>query len=415
VGSIEWTGRSDWNPIRGCSLTSPGCRNCYAMRMASRFSGPGQPFEGYAADGKWTGRVELRPERLGLPLSWRAPSRVFVNSMSDLFHENLSDEDIATVFGAMSLAPWHTFQVLTKRADRMAAWFKKATHENCAAAFVARADSTIIAERTFNRALNREMHVGWPWPLPNVHLGVSVESSDYLHRVDDLMRCPAAVRFLSLEPLLSPIELPRFIKLGRPVGSDVVWLDDHKFASVSGMRPVAAGSGVHRVYLNKNGARSVAVTCGDCHGKGCPGENPYPCRSGKTSLGIKPDECTDLGLGVDWVIVGGESGAGARPMHPSWVRSIRDQCKSAGVPFFFKQWGEFVDGSVRDAPGYAVLSDGTSCVFTKDACEALASEHRGEWGRFSPTHMARVGKKAAGALLDGREHREFPLTKGAES
>jgi protein gp37 len=208
---IEWTDAT-WNPVTGCDKVSPGCKHCYAERMALRLQAMGQPNyrNGFA--------VTLQPQMLDLPLRWRAPRAIFVNSMSDLFHERVPLEYVQSVFDVMRHAWWHRFQVLTKRAERLA-------------------------------ALDRDLD----WPA-NVWMGVSVESARYVARIDGLRATRAAVRFLSLEPLLGPL-----------------------------------------VEL-------------------------------------------DLG-GIDWVIVGGESGPGSRPMDPDWVTSIRDQCRAAGVAFFFKQWG----------------------------------------------------------------------------
>jgi protein gp37 len=208
---IEWT-ESTWNPVTGCAKISPGCKHCYAERMAIRLRAMGQP--NYERGFK----VTLQEHMLELPLTWRKPQTVFVNSMSDLFHKEVPDAFIRRVFDIMSRASWHTFQVLTKRAERM---------------------------KTLGRNLE--------WP-DNVWAGVSVESRDYLQRIDHLRSVPARVRFISFEPLLK-------------------------------------------------------------------------------SLGE-----IDL-TAIDWVIVGGESGPGARPMEESWVVEIREQCLAAGVPFFFKQWG----------------------------------------------------------------------------
>lgn len=221
VTSIEWT-ETTWNPVRGCARISPGCERCYAERMAHRFSGPGMPYEGLTRASKrgpkWTGRVKLVHESIREPLGWRQPRVVFVNSMSDLFHDDVPDEFIAAVFETMARASIHTFQVLTKRADRL----------------------LTIAPRL-------------PWPA-NVWMGVSVESAAYRWRIDRLRETGAAIKFLSLEPLLGPLP--------------------------------------------------------------------------------------DLDLrGIDWAIVGGESGPGARPMERAWVRDLRRQCRDAQVPFFFKQWG----------------------------------------------------------------------------
>ena len=221
--SIEWTD-STWNPVRGCTKVSPGCKHCYAETFSERFRGvPGHPFEqGFD--------LRLVESALELPLRWRAPRRVFVNSMSDLFHEDVPETFIRRVFEVMRQASQHQFQVLTKRSSRM---------------------TEIAAQLVVP---------------PNVWMGVSVESQDYTGRVDDLRQVRAEVRFLSVEPLLGPIH--------------------------------------------------------------------------------------DLDLrGVHWVIVGGESGAHARPMEAQWVRVIRDRCERARVPFFFKQWGgvrKRVTGRVLD-------------------------------------------------------------------
>ena len=219
---IEWT-EATWNPVAGCSVLSPGCTNCYAMRMAERLELMGQPkYAGLTrrsgGRAKWTGRVTLDEAALDHPRKWRRGRRIFVNSMSDLFHEDVPLAFVRRVFAVMSETPQHSYQLLTKRAERL----------------------ELLAGELL-----------WPG---NVWMGVSVESQDYTWRINHLRRVPAAVRFLSIEPLLGAIE--------------------------------------------------------------------------------------DLDLtGIDWVIVGGESGPGARPMSEEWVRSLRDQCVDAGVSFHFKQWG----------------------------------------------------------------------------
>lgn len=310
---IEWTDAT-WNPVRGCSRVSEGCRHCYAEQIAARFSGPGQPYEGLAdrakSGSKWTGKVRLIEEALDQPLRWRRPRRIFVNSMSDLFHENLPDEAIDRVFAVMALAPQHTFQVLTKRPDRMLEWS--------------------LRNATGGRIFHLAGELGKPqsgaWPRPNIWLGVSVEDQRAAdERIPLLLQTPAAKRFLSCEPLLGPVDLSRCGKHYTGSGPLHLWKTDLE------------GNGGWR---QQHGAKT--------------GEDP-------------PE--------IDWVIAGGESRSGARPMHPDWARSLRDQCAAAGVPFFFKQWGEYLpDDPAPDAH----------------------------------TAMRRVGKKAAGARLDGREHREFP-------
>jgi len=209
--SIEWTG-STWNPVTGCSKISTGCRNCYAERMARRLQAMGQPNyrNGFG--------VTLHPHVVDLPLTWKTPRTIFVNSMSDLFHEKVPDAFIQEIFGVMVKAKWHRFQVLTKRSERLL-----------------------------------ELSAVLPWTR-NIWMGVTVEDGNVIDRIDHLRKTGAAVKFLSIEPLLGPLP--------------------------------------------------------------------------------------ELNLaGIDWVIVGGESGPGARYMDPSWVTDIQGQCVGAGVPFFFKQWG----------------------------------------------------------------------------
>ncbi len=209
--NIEWT-EVTWNPVTGCNKVSPGCKFCYAEVMARRLKGMGQ------ANYKNGFKLTLQPHMLDRPLSWRQPRTIFVNSMSDLFHDDVPLEYIQRVFGVMKQAHWHQYQVLTKRAERLEALAPKL-----------------------------------PWP-DNLWMGVSVENADYQFRIDHLRRTPAVLKFLSLEPLIGPLP---------------------------------------NLHLQE----------------------------------------------IDWVIVGGESGRRPRPVNEEWVTDIRDQCMSADVPFFFKQWG----------------------------------------------------------------------------
>jgi protein gp37 len=217
--SIEWTDAT-WNPVTACTKISPGCKHCYAERMAKRLKAMGQ--RNYANGFELT----LQPQMLDLPLKWRRPSQIFVNSMSDLFHDDVPLTYIKKVFDVMRRAHWHQYQVLTKRSERL--------HD--------------LADQ-----------LSWQ---PHIWIGVSIESNEYVYRADHLRQTGAHVKFLSLEPLLSPL----------------------------------------------------------------------------SHLDLR---------GIDWVIVGGESGAGARPMRPGWVREIRQKCLRIGVPFFFKQWG----GTVKSRTG----------------------------------------------------------------
>jgi protein gp37 len=292
--SIEWTDRT-WNPVRGCSRISEGCRNCYAEGVARRFSGPGLAYEGLADAGGWTRKVRLVPEALEEPLRWRKPQRIFVSSMSDLFHEDVPHTFIVEVFAIMALARWHVFQVLTKRAEGMrdtvaSAPFQREVIESAYA----------LAADWNGRRLRRRDEVGFHgigWPLPNVHLGVSVEDQGTAdERIPLLLQTPAAVQFVSVEPLLGEVIL-------REAWLHGAWIE----CPLEGRRELGL-------------ATDAENPCA-----GCPG------------WGI---ECgAERGPAVDWVIVGGESGPRARPCDVAWIRSIVEQCRAAGVPCFTKQLG----------------------------------------------------------------------------
>jgi protein gp37 len=216
---IQWTDAT-WNPVRGCSKVSAGCTNCYAERQLARFSGPGQYARGFVEGGRWTGRVELMRDKLDVPLRWRRPRRVFVNSTSDLFHESLSFEDIAEVFLVMDCEPArkHTFQILTKRPARAREFFRYWQEGN-------------LYPLAGNEQLGSDVHE-WRWPLRNVWLGVSVEdqaSADA--RVPELLHCPAVVRFLSVEPLLESVDLSAATE-------GIIYTKDGRLDRTEGLRPV---------------------------------------------------------------------------------------------------------------------------------------------------------------------------------
>ncbi|MFI7644152.1 DUF5131 family protein [Nonomuraea sp. NPDC049400] len=272
--SIEWTDTT-WNPTTGCDKISAGCDNCYALTLARRLKAMGQAKYQTDGDPRTSGPgfgLAVHEDTLTTPFTWRKPRKVFVNSMSDLFHAKVPLDFVRRVFEVIEATPQHTYQVLTKRASRLPR----------------------VADKL-------------PWP-PNLWMGVSVEDASQLHRIDDLRKVPAEVGFLSCEPLIGPLG--------------------------------------------------------------------------------------DLDLaGIHWMIVGGESGPRARPMHPDWARSLRDQCARAGVPFFFKQWGSWAPsgwhGIGRPLPG---------SVFVGDPIDEFG--HRVE--------MARVAKKSEMRELDGRTWDEFP-------
>lgn len=271
---IEWA-TAVWNPVTGCTKVSEGCRNCYAEGIANRFWG----------ERKFTD-IRCHEDRLNQPETWKKGQRIFVNSMSDLFHPDVPYDFIVDVFATMNANRQHTFIVLTKRPDRY-----------------------------------YQLVRGTLMPIPNVWIGVSVENQKAAdERIPVLLKSPAAVRFVSCEPLLGNVNLKGFYKNG-------MWVD---------------------------------------------GQNR-----------------------IDWVIVGGESGTRARPMHPNWVRSIRDQCQEANVPFFFKQWGEWQLTDEREE----MKQDGNERLTSIDVPGAIG---------YNKAWFRRVGKKNAGRVLDGRTWDEYP-------
>src|SRR6185437_14749498 len=246
--AIEWTDAT-WNPVRGCERISPGCVNCYAERTAMRFSGKGQPYEWLVqitnGHPRWTGKISCIPEKLKEPLGWKQPRRVFVNSMSDLFHDGVPEEFINRVFAVMALACRHTFQVLTKRPDRMLREMMRLAKN---------IKPLEEAARELGYTFKFQDHSLLPWPIPNVWLGVSVESQKYAdERIPLLLQTPAAIRFLSVEPLLESVDIRRYLR------------------------------------------------CTECGGDGFQ-DYGVPCFCGGER-------------GVDLVICGGESGPGARPFN----------------------------------------------------------------------------------------------------
>lgn len=309
TSQIEWTDAT-WNPTRGCARVSPGCKHCYAERFAARFAGDGMPYNGLvklgsrvvkrefangdvelkkvALEARWTGAARFVPEMLDQPIRWKKPRRIFVNSMSDLFHEDVTDDDIAAVFGVMAACSQHTFQILTKRAERMHAWFSKLN----VAAVIDRnanlADDALLpfmsrAQRAALLAPGRGLQT---WPLSNVWLGVSVEDQTRLaERVPLLLSTPAALRFVSAEPLLGKLDFD---------------VDCEAHESIEGL---------YRVNFLNGRNRDMG----------------RPCRNVSR---------------LDWVIVGGESGSGSRPFHLEWARSIVTQCREARAHVFVKQMGD---------------------------------------------------------------------------
>lgn len=320
---IEWA-EETWNPITGCTPISEGCQNCYARRMAKRLAGRcGYPFENPF-------KVTLHPDKLEQPLRWKKPRMIFVCSMGDLFHKDVPFDQISQVFDVMCSWRWptkeaecsgdaslledpgHTFMVLTKRPERIPEWLSWL-------GLYWPGDSPV------NINLEAEGHFG-----KHIWFGVTAENQARAdERIPILLQIPAAVRFVSVEPMLGPVDL---------LSND---------------------------YLGG------CINCEVCL------DNP------KTCINRAQDRK------IDWVICGGETGPGARPMHPDWVRSLRDQCQAAGVPFFFKSWGEWMYVH-PERPAYQFSNPPSKCATIEDM-------------RFY-----RIGKKAAGRLLDGQEWNQYP-------
>ena len=318
--AIEWCD-STWHPTVGCSVVSPGCTNCYAMKMAHRIEAmhPGSHYAGLTrmvnGQAVWTGEVRAAPSRIfTAPMRWRKPKRVFVNSMSDLFHSDVPDEVIDSVFAVMALAPQHTFQVLTKHPARMREWFFERWQPTPARTIcglhipaggesgrmnqIEQACEPLMDQFGLNNTDRDELWtphgkclaMEWTWPLSNVWLGVSAEDQARAdERIPDLLATPAAVRFVSAEPLLGPVDLTML--------------------HYDGVTNINALAGTHGMTFSA--------------------------------------DCAQL----DWVIVGGESGPNARPSSIKWARSIVAQCKAAGVKIFVKQLGSNTGLNLRDRNG----------------------------------------------------------------
>lgn len=342
--NIEWADRV-WNPTTGCDRVSPGCDHCYALTMAKRLKGMGAAKYQRDGDPRTSGpgfAATHHSETVGDPLRWRKPARVFVNSMSDLFHDDIPDGFIAAVWATMTRCPQHTFMVLTKRHARMRSLLSSEAFE----------------AEVFDRCEGE--HYGYfGLPLPNVWLGVSAENQQWADiRIPALLETPAAVRFVSAEPLLGYIDL---------------------FGDVENPGPAIVRTGVQ--------------TRPD--GPWGPAEYDY-----------------DDQVGIDWVIAGGESGPGARPMHPNWARGLRDQCQTAGVAFLFKQRGEWTWNEAGEfrmptkpfTDRVAVMHGAGMMAMTKGNAFNPFERGHPHW----VTRIERVGKARAGRELDGRTWDEFP-------
>ena len=356
--SIEWT-ESTWNPIRGCSKVSPECSNCYAETIATRYSGAGCPFSGVIKNAHWNNKIELVPHKLREPFTWHKPRMIFTGSMTDIFHKDVPDEYLDKMFCIMAMAPWHTFQVLTKRSERMkeylTALYNGQRRLGDQLKHVIResdphgdnAVTRIALARAFDKLAGAFEKTSSPYtkygPFQNIWCGVSIGSNDYKKRGEDLIQTPAACRFISYEPALGPLDLSGLIE-----GN----FDSEEFPS------------------------------------------------------------------INWVICGGESGPGARPMHPDWAESVRDQCLEHGVNFFFKQWGCWSPWPEHGAK---------KLVYGKNRIQIATSGYINERyysideGGMYDRCMYRTKKKVAGRLLPywkaghrskkAREWRQMPKFK----
>ncbi len=317
MSKIEWTEQT-WNPIIGCSKTSEGCANCYAEKTAARLARIETTayYGEVVEDGQWNGKTAFIDSQMRKPLDRKKPTLYFVGSMTDLFHSKTAIQHVNRVFWTMGFCSQHRFIVLTKRPEMMQMYMG--------------------FQKDFCERYN------FTYPLPNVILGVTAENQEQADkRIPILLDTPAAARFVSIEPMLGPVDLTAI--MGNRFGE--IW----------------------------------------------------------NTLDTEWDEnaCKN-GPALDWVICGGESGPGARPIHPDWARSLRDQCKEAGVPFFFKQWGEWSpDGWVHAGTRF----DDRHVTFNNryEICHS-----RKDFTHNCNFTMKKVGKKSAGNVLGGQLHEEYP-------
>lgn len=370
--NIEWTDAT-WTIVQGCDPVSQGCVGCYVVPLLWRLmhnpnpkiSGPLQGLiekhVNLAGEEilRFTGKVALREDRLTWPLQWREPRTIFVPSHGDLFHKDVPDWFIDKVFAVMALCPQHMFQVLTKRAARVRDYLTRVratmggtplgAYELIYNAMGRLGEEGLIERHPYRKILPN----GMSWPLRNVWLGVSCERQEEAdERIPLLLQTPAAIRFISAEPLLGPLDIRRYLRA-------------------------------------REDAMAAADAAGAMDWPGC----------GQAMAASQ--------AGLHWVIVGGESGQNARPMSIQWAREIRDQCVTANVSFFFKQWGEWAPAGLipSETPGRFAFGD-----YEDDRSRMMeVARYPRQFTKFGARSVVkRVGKKAAGRLLDGREWNEMP-------
>jgi len=402
MSKIEWTDVT-WNPLAGCTPISPGCTHCYAATMAKRLEAMGNAKYIGTAERRgdvdvFTGRINLDEGSLMDPLAWKKPRMVFVNSMSDLFHEAVPFEFVDKVFAVMASCGQHAFQVLTKRPGRMAEYLRRVSalgpvHQNYYTSglidFYSRHSVDLTRPYQVPAAPTPELRFLYDsangidpktriedrkhsmpechwrkWPLDNVWLGTSCEDQRRAdERIPHLLQCPAVVRFISAEPLVGPINLQRSCTIACPNN-----------------RQCQVDERSHHRIVRDSSEGGMWVECA----------------------------CSRLNH-LNWVICGGESGHGARPMHPDWARSLRDQCQAAEVAFHFKQWGEWLPHAGRSDEPIEFGNCSRHDYPDRFGCFNGGSFEIGN-AAHQPSFL-RVGKKAAGRLLDGRTWDEFPTAK----
>ena len=367
---IQWT-NATWNIVTGCSVKSAGCKNCYAMKLAGGRLRHIPSREGLTVETKngpvWNGEVRFNAEWLDQPLRWKRPRRIFVCAHGDLFHENVPPDWIDRVFSVMAVAKQHQFQVLTKRSDRMRDYLRRRAGRGGGAFCRVRDD------RNLGRV---ECKMHWDMPLPNVWLGVSVENQETAdERIPDLMETPAAIRWISLEPALRPVDLSAWVPS--------VTVPNCRHIDQPEMRALFFAA-----------ARDIR-------------HERHPERPG-----------------LDWIVAGGESGPNARPgVDANHYRALRDLSAAGMVPFFFKQWGRWwIAESAPDANRHGlplVFPDGETFEVCSDATDIIlsgAQDHRGAplrlWRQYYASGDGRLMRKAQAGdalpLLDGVRHGAFP-------
>ncbi len=422
---IEWTDAT-WNIVTGCQIVSPGCTNCYAMRLAGTRLRNLPSRAGLTKDSKagpaWTGDVRFNREWLDQPLRWKRPRMIFVVAHGDLFADGVTDEQLDQIFAVIALSPQHIFQVLTKRPERMRDYLR----DPQAYGRILNAAGPLRAERPYlgDIPISDPRDAGF-WP--QLWLGVSVEDQRRAdERIPILMDTPAAVRWISGEPLLGVVDLRAFLpdawRCKQPVRSwsDFVWpswvpaqiqTDIESFwnpqwgrgpnawmrGAIENGQPPIGTLGRYRSFRRGeplidgrfvpawNNIGRVITDAGEVH---CVSAGTYQSRAPR----------------INWIVAGGESGPNARPMHPDWARSLRDQCAATGVPFLFKQWGNWQIAS--EGNGHLDHNMARNDAYWIDIDGKRHKPSSIDLTR--PYAMHRVAKSVAGRLLDGVEHNGFP-------